>query len=197
MSFNLRTSNSIYYKHNYRLSLDEERSAKETLEKAKMQRSSSLPAPPKGRVLLDETFLEEHGQDMTDVAAESGLAIPISEPLPSFRSKRKNKDEIKLGIETRWQKMDNLISDKNLNNMKPVVKLQMLYIRKSPYPTGKKARYSPYKKLKMKPVIALEKLNRNRLLSNNGGEHKKADVDKSNAKSINWHDDEKLLKSKA
>ena len=44
-------------KHNYRLSLDEERLAKETLGKAK------------GRVLLDETFLEEHRQDMTQGSA--------------------------------------------------------------------------------------------------------------------------------
>ena len=75
-------------KHNYILSLDEERLAKETWEKAKMERSSSLAAPPKRRVMLDETFLEEHRQDMTVKSTEAGLTNHVGKPLPSFRGKR-------------------------------------------------------------------------------------------------------------
>ena len=68
-------------KHNCRLSLDEERLANETLEKAKMERS--LAASAERREMRDETFFEEHGQEMTVESAEAG------DLLSSFHGRRK------------------------------------------------------------------------------------------------------------
>ena len=77
-------------KHNYRLSLDEERLANETLEQAKMERD--LTARMKRREMLDETFSGEDEQVMTKESAEA------DNHLPTFRSRRKNTNEIETGI---------------------------------------------------------------------------------------------------
>ena len=77
-------------KHNYRPSLEEERSARETLEKAKIEHDSNKTKEPlpsfRGR------------RKNADVEDESGIPLKrrkqvSKKPLPSFRGKRKNTDD--------------------------------------------------------------------------------------------------------
>ena len=171
-------------KHNYRLSLDEERLANETLEKAMMERSLAVLAGR--REIQDETFLEEHGQEMTVESAEAG------DLLPSFRGRRKNTNEIETGIATKQRKMN--YTDKklkmrpvvNLRRLKPEVRvkkqilkpkekknpdekltkdnlrvvIEKLDLKKNPYSAHIEPKLKPDEKLlKLKPVVNIRKLN--------------------------------------
>ena len=102
-------------KHNYRLSLDEERMANETLEQAKME--TDLTVRMKRSGMRDETFSGEDEQVMTNESTEA------DNHLSTFRGRRKNTDEIERGIAAKRRKINH--TDQKLK-MRPVVKLKRL-----------------------------------------------------------------------
>ena len=103
--------------------------------------------------MLDETFLDEHEQEMTVESAEAG------DPLPSFRGRRKNANEIVTSIAAKQQKLN--YTNKKLK-MRPVVKLRRLKpevrVKKKQNLKPKEKKYLDEKLTKGNPRVVIEKL---------------------------------------
>ena len=78
---------------------------------------TDLAAQTKRREMSDETFSGEDEQVMTDESAEA------DNHLPTFRDRRKNTNEIEIGIATKQRKIN--YTDQKLK-MRSVVKLKKL-----------------------------------------------------------------------